>query len=259
MTNLKIYNPFNAPVYYEETISSTMDVSKKMALEDELHGTVIITDFQEAGRGRIHDRIWEVERKTSLLFTILLRYPRIEDIPAAFTLRTGLAVSHAIENFAPSLKNRVMVKWPNDIMIDTKKAAGILCEVNDGNVHAGIGINVLQKEFPAHLNEKAASIALASGVEIASEERFLLLEKILISLYNELEEKGSEDWNLRLVKRLYKKNEQAVFIEGAADSGKMVKGRIAGIGCCGELLIEQNEVKTIRSFFTGELIFSNSG
>ena len=256
MTILKIRNPFNAPVYHEETVTSTMDVSRQLASAGEPHGTVITADFQEAGRGRIQNRSWEMERKMNMPFTILLRYPRIEDIPSALTLRIGLAVSLAIEDFAPSLQGRVNVKWPNDIMIDSKKASGILCEAVGGNVHIGIGINFAQREFPAHLREKATSIVLATGRDIAHDERFCLLEKILARIYNELgaAQDSEKNWISRLEQRLYKKGGQIIFVEGAADSGNIVNGRLAGIGEGGELLIVPDGEDEARPFITGELI-----
>jgi BirA family biotin operon repressor/biotin-[acetyl-CoA-carboxylase] ligase len=247
---MKIANPFNAPVYHEESVSSTMDISRSLAAQGSPHGTVVAADFQEAGRGRIHGRAWRMEKELSLPFTVLLRYNRIEDIPAALTLRAGLAVSLAIEDFAPVLHGKVQVKWPNDIIIDAKKAAGILCE-GDGTVHVGIGINFAQKEFPAELREKAVSIALAAKSDYTPEQRFVLLEKILSRLYEELQ--GAEDWKNRLEERLYKIDEQVLFIEGAAESGKEIRGRLTGIGEGGELLITAEGETEARAFVTGEL------
>jgi len=254
MRILDIRNPFNAAVYHEETVSSTMDVSRQLEFNGGQHGTVIAADFQQAGRGR-GDRTWEMESGVSLPFTILLRYPRIQDIPPALTLRAGLAVSLAIEDFAPSLRDLVMVKWPNDIMINSKKAAGILCEASAGNVHLGIGINAGQRKFPVHLNEKATSIALVTGSDIAQKERFCLLEKILVRLYDELGESSCyyENWKTRLEQRLFKKGEQVVFIEGAANSGKEVKGCLEGITPAGELLITPQGQTIPQPFVTGEL------
>jgi BirA family biotin operon repressor/biotin-[acetyl-CoA-carboxylase] ligase len=260
MTNLKIRSPFNAPLYHEETVNSTMDISRKLAYEGAPHGTVITADFQEAGRGRIRDRHWEMDRGMNLPFTILLRYPCLEDIPTALTLRAGLAVSLAIEDFAhEGLQSAVLVKWPNDIMIGAKKAAGILCEADGGNVHLGIGINVMQREFPVHLRDKAISIAAAIGnrqleINKGQEERFYLLEKILVRLYDEFETTLGVNWKSRLEKRLFKKGGQVTFIEGAADSSQKVQGCLAGLGDSGELLILPNGENKVRSFITGELL-----
>ena len=255
MTKLEIFNPFNAPVYHIETVDSTMDVSRQLAAAGEPHGTVIIADFQKAGRGRIRDRSWDMEEKKGLSFTILLRYPCVKDIPTALTLRTGLAVSLAVEDFSPVLRDRVMVKWPNDIIIGSKKIAGILCEAADGNVRIGIGINVAQKEFPAPLREKADSIALAANSNIAPDERFCLLEKILARLSEPEITNVGDTWKPRLEQRLYKRGERAVFIEGIAGSDTAIKGCIAGIGGGGELLIIPEGEIHARSFITGELNF----
>jgi BirA family transcriptional regulator, biotin operon repressor / biotin---[acetyl-CoA-carboxylase] ligase len=261
MTVLKLCNPFNAPVYREETVSSTMDVSRKLAHENAQNGTVILADFQEAGRGRIQDRKWEMERGANLSFTILLKFPGIEKIPPALTLRAGLAVCLAIEDFAPCLKGLCLVKWPNDILIKPvngggyKKAVGILCEADSGNVHLGIGINTSQKEFSPHLRDKAVSVALAAGLDMSREENYVLLEKILSRLYSELEAGNANNWRPRLEQKLYKKNKQVLFIEGIAGSGKEIKGRLAGINESGELLIIPEGETQVRSFITGELIF----
>ncbi|MCL2184807.1 MAG: biotin--[acetyl-CoA-carboxylase] ligase [Treponema sp.] len=253
MIDLKINNPFNAPVFHEETVTSTMDISRKLQAQGQPHGTVITSDFQENGRGRIRGRLWEMQKGESLPFTVLFRFQSAEKIPSALTLRAGLAVALAIENSYASLLDLVKIKWPNDILINSKKIAGILCEAQSGNVHLGIGINTAQKEFPSHLKEKAASLALCANINIAYNDRFILLEKILLQLYNELETPLGEDWRARLEKRLFKKDENVIFIDGEADSGKEVKGILKGINNDGALIIETNG--KIFSFITGELRF----
>ena len=257
MIQIELCNPFNAPVYHVETVDSTMDASKFLASEGSPHGTVICADFQEAGRGRVQGRIWNTDRRDSLMFTVMLRFLRIGDIPRALTLRTGLAVALAIEDFAPQLKGRVMVKWPNDIMLPVpagfRKAVGILTEAEGGNVHIGIGVNVGQREFPADLREKATGIALASGTEIESRQRFALLEKILARLHCELETAG-DTWRERIEVRLYMKGSEIAFAEGPADSAKAISGIIAGIGPNGELLIIRDGETEACAVVSGEQI-----
>jgi BirA family biotin operon repressor/biotin-[acetyl-CoA-carboxylase] ligase len=255
MEQLGIFNPFGAPVYYADTVSSTMDESRRLAEQGLPHGTVITADFQEAGRGRIRGRPWKAVGGKNLFFTLLLRYPNIEAVPQAITLKTGLAIALAVEDLAPPLAGTVQVKWPNDIMIGGKKIAGILTEGDGMRVFIGIGVNVAQTEFPAELQAKAGSIALALGAALPAESRFDLLEKILARLYAELavSENGSAPWRERLAERLYRRGEQVCFIEGAADSGKEVRGRLAGIGDGGELLIVPDGETEERAFVTGEL------
>jgi len=263
MRQLALHNPFNAPVYHEDTVDSTMELSRILAGRGEPHGTVIAADFQKAGRGRIKERSWDMEKGSSLAFTILLRFPGIENIPQALTLRTGLALSLAIEDFAPVLAGRVLIKWPNDILIagSAQKLAGILAEADGGVVHIGMGLNVAQKQFPDFLRNKATSISLAMDREIVNEERFSLLEKILARLYHEIEIVSGEatdsvaDWKSRIESRLYKKSKPISFAEGAADSGNIVSGILTGIGPGGELLIAPSGGGEPRSFTAGELVF----
>ena len=257
MTTLDIKNPFGAPVYHEETLSSTFDAARHLAKNKENHGTVITADFQESGRGRLK-RSWASGRRENLLFTILLRYTDYSSLPAAITLRTGLAVSLAIEELFPLLKGQVFVKWPNDIIIDKRKAVGILTETDGKTVYIGIGINVSQTEFPVEIRSKAVSIkqALPEGKFIDGNTRFSLLEKVLISLHAEIDV-PTKAWQERLLKRLYKKGETVVFAiggsEGSADSVSLVKGILSGIGPAGELLIIHNGEKQERAFTSGEL------
>ena len=257
MRTLAVSNPFDAPVYYEEIVASTMDVSRMLANNGEPHGTVITAGFQKAGRGRIRGRSWETARAGDLSFTILLRYPRIEDIPSALTLRTGLAAALAIEDFAPALAGRVMIKWPNDLLLQdggaVRKVTGILAEANGGIVHIGIGVNVGQKEFPEHLRGRATSIGLAAG---EAGDPLALLELILAQMYDGIQNVNGHcgGWKSRIEQRLYKKGDRVKFAEGAAGSHNMVSGTLAGVGEGGELLIVPDGETVPRSFFSGELV-----
>jgi BirA family biotin operon repressor/biotin-[acetyl-CoA-carboxylase] ligase len=247
-----------------------MDECRVLAARGEPHGTVVIADYQETGRGRIGRR-WKADRGKNLFFTVLLRYPDISSIPRALTLRTGLAVSLAIDDFAPALRGCVLVKWPNDVMIDSRKAVGILTETDGETVYIGIGVNAAQTAFPEDISAKATSILLAlqsrqpsalgtpgaspgvSGepaLDIAA-WRAALLERILGFLHREL---ASADFNRRrLEDRLYMKDRPVRFMPGKADSGCVVTGVLAGIGAGGELLIVPEGQTEARAYVTGEL------
>ena len=261
MKPLDLNNPFNAPVYHEESVSSTSDVSRNLAAEGKPHGTVITADFQEAGRGR-SKRSWTAEPGKNLLFTVLLRYGDSSSLPKALTIRAGLAVSLAIEDLVPRLAGSVEVKWPNDIMIGRRKVAGILTEWDGKTAYIGVGVNVSQREFPDEYSTKAGSI-IQSYTDLGENARFVLLEKILSRLYDEIEkhrigaspETGSrrEGWRERLDTRLYKFGEIVTFVYGAPDSGSFVEGILSGIGPEGELLIIPEGEGTERAFSNGEL------
>jgi len=250
---LIIDNPFGAPVYHEETVSSTMESARVLAARGEAHGTVITADFQESGRGRLK-RLWATERGTSLLFTILLRYGDLASIPQALTLKTGLAVSLAVEDLSPGLSGLVLVKWPNDVMLrfggGARKIAGILTEGDGKTVYIGVGVNIAQRDFPEEYRAKAGSI-IQAGAELPENARFVLLQGILARLYAEIE--SAAPWRERLTQRLYKRGETVTFVPGTADSTHLVEGTLSGLGPQGELLIVPRGEETEQTFVTGEL------
>jgi BirA family biotin operon repressor/biotin-[acetyl-CoA-carboxylase] ligase len=252
MKVLDLSNPFNSPVYHEETVSSTMDTARVLAGQNEPHGMVICADFQEAGRGRL-TRTWVMERGKNLIFTILLRYENLSSIPEALTLKTGLAVSLAVEDLAPSLAGSIEVKWPNDVMLGGRKIAGILTETDGKNVYVGVGVNVVQTDFPEEYLSKAGSL-IQFCPNLPENARFILLEKILLRLHGEIESVSyAMSWQERLSAWLYKKGEIVTFAEGATDSGQLIEGTLSGIGSGGELLIIPKGEERERAFITGEL------
>ena len=277
VNELNINSPFGAPAYYKETVASTMDEARLLA--NPVSGTVIAAGEQSAGRGRI-GRPWKTGNTESLAFTLILKFGTIEKIPPALTLRTGLAVAQAVEDFLVCILNstnsplagRVLVKWPNDVMLLDKaghgrKVAGILTEASGENVYIGIGVNIAQKSFPPELAGKACSIAQAlletynqndATTELLTEKRFILLEKILLRLHEELNTAaGISLWRNRLEKRLYMKCQKICFVPGlpeeyADKSPLVIEGILHGIGENGEILIVPDGGE-ILSFVTGEL------
>jgi len=271
MERLRIRNAFGQPVLYEETVSSTMDAAREMASRGFAHGSVIAAGFQEKGRGR-QERPWRMERGKAIAFTLCLDYGVAPLIPQALTLRVGLAVASGIEDFLPPLAGRVVIKWPNDILLNfpapgapARKAAGILTEAEGGRVFIGIGVNVAQETFPPELAAKAVSLYAACGPGKAAalcslpphaSARFTLVEKILARLREELETEAP--WRERLAARLYLRGKRVVFVEGAADSGREIRGVLSGVGAAGELLLIPDGEAAPRAFVTGELRI-NSG
>jgi BirA family biotin operon repressor/biotin-[acetyl-CoA-carboxylase] ligase len=257
MKALDIKNPYNAPIYHEETVTSTFDIARALAERNEPHGTVITADFQSAGKGR-QGRSWTTERGKNLLFTLMLRYGDFSSIPQALTLKTGLALSLAIEDLilsvSPSVARDlvVTVKWPNDVMIASRKTAGILTETDGKNIFIGVGVNVGQEEFPEAYQSKAGSI-IRFCPALAEDARFILLEKILSRLHREIEEREPPLWRERLTQRLYKRGEIITFVPGATDSNCLIEGTLSGIGNDGELLIIPSGEEKERAFVTGEL------
>ena len=142
-----------------------------------------MAEHQTAGRGR-SGRSWDDAPATALLFSLLLRPPLMAAVPQ-LSLVVALAVAEAIERESDV---RALVKWPNDVLIEGRKVAGILLEASGGDVVCGVGINVNQAEhdLPPVTRMPSTSLHLAVGRRF---NRGILLASVLREL-----ERRYVDW-----------------------------------------------------------------
>jgi BirA family biotin operon repressor/biotin-[acetyl-CoA-carboxylase] ligase len=171
---------FGRKVYTFETIDSTNNCAKALAGCFAQEGTVVIAEQQTAGRGRL-GRVWEARPNENLTFSVILRPSLSPEAVNLLPLYAAVAVAAAIEK---TTGLRVQCKWPNDLLIEGKKFAGILLEgsLKQNSVEyvvIGIGINVNQTEFAPALAGKATSLRLTLGREI---DRPLLFREIMNSM-----------------------------------------------------------------------------
>ena len=138
------------------TLPSALDAIHDLGAQGAPSGTVVLAEEQTAGRGR-DGRTWR-SPAGGVWLGMLLRPP----LPAAgvLSLRIGLVLADVVEAVAPG--QRAELKWPNDVLVDGRKIAGILCESRwQGDVvqwlAVGIGINVAN-EVPGELADRAASL-----------------------------------------------------------------------------------------------------
>ncbi len=162
--------------HYFASINSTMTEAARLASTGVPHGTVVFAEEQTAGVGRL-GRSWLSASEAGIYCSILLR---LALPPASFPIASlvlGLSAAEAIEK-ATSLA--CDLRWPNDVLINEQKVAGILTHLVDNCIVAGIGINVNQSGFPAGLRTPATSLRLASDGQIQSREKVLiaLLESV---------------------------------------------------------------------------------
>jgi BirA family biotin operon repressor/biotin-[acetyl-CoA-carboxylase] ligase len=146
------------------TVQSTNDVLTQMAEAGAPHGTVVTSEEQTKGRGRL-GRTWHSPPGTGIYISILLRPPFPPEKAPAISIMTALALADAIRVYLP---DDVRIKWPNDVWIGGKKVAGILTELSaeKGKIDyivVGIGINVNHGvgNFPEALRPIATSVRRA--------------------------------------------------------------------------------------------------
>jgi BirA family transcriptional regulator, biotin operon repressor / biotin---[acetyl-CoA-carboxylase] ligase len=169
-------------LHYEPSCSSTQDLARAASTRGAEQGWTIVTDLQLEGRGR-QGRSWVAPPETALLFSIILRPPR--DVLPLLPLLAALTVAGGIEASTGAVPD---LKWPNDVLLNGKKLAGILLERPAGaDVVLGVGLNVNQSR--ADLPDGATSLASEIGREL---EREPLLAAILNDLGNAYERADRE-------------------------------------------------------------------
>ena len=155
-----------AKLLYKEETRSTNEDAKIAAAEGAPDGTVVLTEFQGTGHGRL-SRGWFCPKGKGVLFSVLLRPQDIlpQDAPK-YTLLAAVAVVRACR--ARGLD--VGIKWPNDVLADGKKLVGILTEMSAEmeRIHyivigTGINVNIEAAEFAPEIREKATSLSLLAG------------------------------------------------------------------------------------------------
>ena len=134
------------------------------------HGTVVVAEEQTGGIGR-HGHSWHSARGTGLYISIVLRLPAALPV---LTLALGLAAQRAIDDLTGVTTD---IRWPNDLMLNEKKLAGIMIQASEsGAVIAGLGINVNQPEFPEDIRDVATSLRIETGRE---QDKDQILERIV--------------------------------------------------------------------------------
>lgn len=183
-------------IYHFRSVDSTNDLMKRMVRRGTAtHGTVVVSDEQMSGRGRL-GRAWEAAPGSGLLTSTF-----VEPFDPGLSYAVcSLAVSSAVHMVTDRLPE---IKWPNDLLLDGLKIGGILVEAQGRGYIAGIGINSnMNSEELARIGQKATSLRVACG-HIVDQSR--LLGALLSCLEGEHERSRSfpeavfRDWRDALV------------------------------------------------------------
>jgi BirA family transcriptional regulator, biotin operon repressor / biotin---[acetyl-CoA-carboxylase] ligase len=234
-----------------DTIDSTNIKAKELAALGEKDGTVIISEEQTSGRGRL-GRQWVSPKNKGIWMSIILK-PEINPI---FASRVTLIAAAAVYRAAMQSGIKSLIKWPNDIVINNKKVCGILTEMSAelNKIHylvIGIGINVNTEEidFPEELKASATSLKIEKGIAI---DRKALAADILNNfelLYNEFLVDHSINTSVQICR------ENSVLIGKEVkiiNGGTELKAKALDINDDGELIVEREDGK-VEVVFSGEV------
>jgi BirA family biotin operon repressor/biotin-[acetyl-CoA-carboxylase] ligase len=172
-------------VDWHASIDSTMTAAAKLAHEGCAAGTLVGADEQTAGIGR-HGHSWHSEPGAGLYVSCVMRPAAGRGALPLLMLALGLATQDAIINItglAPDLR------WPNDVLLNGKKCAGILAQMEGDAIIAGIGINVQHADFPEEIRELATSLAI-EGARVQREDLLVALAQAIDEHVGILGEEG---------------------------------------------------------------------
>ncbi|HIX84125.1 MAG TPA: biotin--[acetyl-CoA-carboxylase] ligase [Candidatus Megamonas gallistercoris] len=169
-------------IKYFTTTDSTNNQAKKLALSGAVDGTIVISEEQGGGRGRL-SRSFFCPKYKGIWFSVILRPDFLPQEAPKCTLLAAVAVTKAIYDVTGV---KVGIKWPNDILYNGKKLVGILTEmsaemerINYIVIGIGIDVNISVEEMPEDIRDIATSLSQITGKEVS---RLKLLNKLLYHL-----------------------------------------------------------------------------
>lgn len=201
-------------------------------------GTAIMALEQTNGKGQ-RDRKWYSEPGKNLTVSYIL-YPTFIPVHNQFCLSiaVALAVSDTIKTF---ISQQVCIKWPNDILVNSQKIAGVLIEniVSKGNIAAsivGIGINCNQQEFDPSLTTNPTSLLNITDTEIPVDVVFADLSSAIERRYLQLRANKTDIQSKEYISRLFRYNEAGKYRFG----GEEIIATITGVSRTGHLQLTKN-------------------
>lgn len=223
-------------IYFFDELDSTNEYAKRI-LSDIKEGAVVFAETQTQGKGRL-DRKW-FSPEGGIYMSVIL-FP---DKPLLIPVLAGVAICEVFNTYDILLG----IKWPNDILLNEKKVAGILIEMVDNAVIIGIGINLNITEFPAELKNTATSIFLETKKRF---DKMMIYNDICLEL-----ERGYDQLKKNKVNEILQKWRNYTVMFGKTvsieTSDRVITGRVIDIGTNGALILSLPDGK-IEKVMAGE-------
>lgn len=237
-------------IYNYKTISSTNEIAKNLALSGAKHGTVVISEEQTTGKGRL-GRSFYSPANTGIYMSIILR-PNLTAMDSVLiTTSSSVIICESIKKVTGI---DCQIKWINDIYLNNKKVAGILTEAStnfeSGTIDyliLGIGINFNQPkdDFPDELKSIASSLFNNNSNNI---NRNMLCAEIISNILDMIPRIKNYDFISEYKKRSIVLNQEIIYIS----SGISSKGKAININCDGSLVVEHDD-GSIKILNSGEV------
>ncbi|MCI0521756.1 MAG: biotin--[acetyl-CoA-carboxylase] ligase [Chloroflexi bacterium] len=241
--------PIRAARYFP-TLGSTNDVAARWAAAGAPDLALVAADEQTAGRGRLQRR-WLTPPGAALAFSVILRPGGQEDI-LRYTALGALAVCEAVNQALPAV-TPALIKWPNDVLANRRKLAGVLAEAHWRGevlqaVILGVGVNVARAAVPAEAEVSFPATCVEDALEAPVDRWGLLhaiLEQIIAWRARLAETAFLQAWSARLAFR-------GEWVQAIWDDQPPLAGQVLGLDDAGRLRLRarSGEIHTLQG---GEL------
>jgi len=232
---------FARNIVYEESMPSTQKYAHHLAEDGAPEGTLVISDEQTEGRGRL-GRLWYSPKGTGIWMSLILRPELALNKIPQLTLTAAVAIVKAIKKVT---NIECQIKWPNDVFFNGKKLVGILTELQAEENRAkaviigmGMNVNLTADDVPEDIEAIATSIQMISGKAYSRAELIQEIMKEMEVLYHLYITEGFSA--IKLMWESYALNMgKEILARGAG--GKIIKGLAKGINDEGVLLLEDED------------------
>lgn len=243
-------------IFYYDIIDSTNNKAKELAARGAPEGSIVIAEQQSAGRGR-KGRSWLSSASEGLCISLILR-PTIPPTEISkITLMAAVAISEALLSLT---EIEIKIKWPNDLIVNKKKLAGILTEMSMevdaiDYVVIGLGLNVnsIKSSFADEVKDIATSLHIETGTQYSRAQVAQAFLTWFEKLYFEVQKNGFHS----LITR-WKELSNIIGKKVAVDeAGKTVIGTVKDIAEDGTLILVDDN-KQIQKIISGDVIIRDN-
>ena len=236
-------NYYGYKILLYQKVSSTQDIARQILKNEKKNNFVVVAEIQEKGRGR-GERKW-ISPEGGLYLSIVPSFLFKKKISVSFIVSYSIA-----KTIEEEIGISPQIKWPNDVLIQKRKVAGILVEKDENSFIIGIGVNLNTSKgnFPLSLRKRVISLKEISGRDVSFKDFLTLLLRNFSYSLNLLKEKGFSYILGKWIEYSLPIGEQIIFHHRSG----IKKGFYWGVGKNGELYIRTMEGKTL-SFEEGEI------
>ena len=230
-------------IHFFKELDSTNIYASRIARNGTPEGTVVITDCQTRGKGRLN-RVWQSPPRKNIYTSIILKPSIKPSVAPQLTLTAGVAAAEFLSRYCPGA---VTLKWPNDIQVRKNKICGILTEMRTTGgtidfvvIGIGININMRKEEFDEEFRESSTSLREETGYDISRVDFAVGLYQSFEKWYEIYRSEGF----VSIKDRWFEYSEILDKQIQINYKGNIQKGKVLGIDKCGALLLFDEEGKT---------------